>query len=55
MALSTILLYIGGSRPGIVATVALGSLSVGLSMFPEGAFRSTAIRIVGKQALRAAS
>lgn len=49
MALSAILLYIGASGLGVVATVALLSLAVGFSMAPEGTFWSTAIRMGGKQ------
>jgi ACS family glucarate transporter-like MFS transporter len=50
MALSAVLLCVGASGLDVVATVALLSLAVGLSMAPEGAFWSTAIHIGGNQA-----
>jgi ACS family glucarate transporter-like MFS transporter len=49
MASSAILLFVGASGLGDVATVALLSLAVGFSMAPEGTFWSTAIHIGGKQ------
>jgi MFS family permease len=49
MASSAILLFVGASGLGDVATVALLSLAVGFSMAPEGTFWSTAIQIGGKQ------
>jgi sugar phosphate permease len=49
MALSALLLYVGASGLGVVATVALLSLAVGFSMAPEGTFWSTAIHMGGKQ------
>ncbi len=48
MAASAVLLYIGASGLGVLATVALLSLAVGFSMAPEGAFWSTAIHMGGK-------
>lgn len=49
MTLSAILLYIGASGLGVIATVAVLSLAVGCSMTPEGSFWSTAIHMGGKQ------
>jgi MFS family permease len=49
MALSALLLYLGATGLGFLATVTLLSLAVGFSMAPEGTFWSTAIHMGHKQ------
>ena len=50
MGLSAVLLYLGASGFGVVATVALLSLAFGSAASSEGPFWSTAIEISGEQA-----